>query len=174
MDYYLVEDLNPEPWTASEGSVGRKGGKTFVLFHKPTQLRNYQEALTEMFKQQNPQARLYTGNLELHFYFWRELASYETPTGRQGRAHIADATNLQKSTEDALQGILYKNDRDIRCIQSVIVSQTPSTIPAILIGIGQHDSTSLGQAFAKRLELTVATPQNAQLQKIELDPTEVF
>lgn len=141
-NWYSIFGLNPEPWQASEGSVGRKSGKLFVAFHKPEQLRNYQEALKEQIVQQNKDIILHEGNLDVTFYFWRELASFDTGT-KKSRAHYADATNLVKSTEDALQGILYKNDRIIRSSRGIIVSQDSETEPAIVVNIKLLDFKEL-------------------------------
>lgn len=140
--WYLVTGINPEPWVASEANVGKKGGKSFVHFHKPSQLRNYQEALAEEFPSQNPTAVLMEGDLQVTFCFWRRLEVGELD-GRKRRAHIADATNLLKATEDALQGILYKNDRNNRSVTSVIVAQGPEVEPAILISIMPFDKSTL-------------------------------
>lgn len=153
MDWYLVTDINPEPWTASEGSVGRKSGKMFVMFHKPTQLRNYQEALKTEFVKQNPEYTQLSGLVSLELYFWRRLEQVESD--RRSRAHIADATNLQKATEDALQKILFPNDRDIRRITSEIISQSADTDPAILIGIQPYERINAVHAVATRSELLV-------------------
>ena len=139
--WYLVEGVNPEPWTAPEGTVGRKGGKSFVQFHKPQQARQYQESLKSEFQIQNPQAVKVAGDIEIVFYFWRQLPTFEIHEGKKTRqSAYADATNLQKSTEDALQGILYNNDRDIISVRSVIVEQEKETEAAILIAITTTDT----------------------------------
>lgn len=127
--WYLVEGINPEPWQASEGSIGRKGGGTYIQFHKPAGLRAYQEALESAFKDQNPDWQLFDVPVQVNFYFWRQRETKES------KANIADATNLGKSTEDALQGILYPNDRLVKDIRSRIVEQEPTTEPRILLNI---------------------------------------
>lgn len=128
MDWYLIEGINPEPWQASEGSVGRKGKSVFVQFHKPGGLRDYQEALASEFKRRYPKVECATGTVELLFYFWRHVDV-------ENKAKVADATNMQKSTEDALQKILYENDRQVKHAQSYVVEQLADTEPMILIGI---------------------------------------
>ena len=124
----MIEGINPEPWQASEGSVGRKSGKLYVQFHKPSGLSDYQNAVASEFKRRYPEIEAATGSAELIFYFWRQVDP-------DSRAKVADATNLQKSTEDALQKILYVNDRQIKNAQSWIVEQLADTEPMILIGI---------------------------------------
>lgn len=159
--WYTISGINPEPWAASEGAVGKRGGKTFIHFHKPQQLRQYQESIKEEFPTQNPQAVEITGDIELVFYFWRQLPEYELTEkdSRKRRSHQADATNLQKALEDALQGLVYKNDRDIRSIRSVIVAQSAHTSPFILIRAGQYtDKAELVSAEIRRGELEADSP----------------
>lgn len=143
--WYSVAGINPEPWEAAQGAIGRRGGKAYIQFFKTTQLRNYQEAVAEEFKTQNQHWELWhlvETPLEVQFYFWRELSIGEGQK-KQVRAHVADATNLQKALEDALQGILYKNDRQIRSVSSTIVSQNADTTPFILVGIREHPASEL-------------------------------
>jgi hypothetical protein len=80
---------------------------------------------------------MYDGLLEVKFWFWRRRDEYKTPQARTHRKHEADATNLQKATEDALQGILYKNDKDNRHVESFVVEQGPNVEPMIAIAIRQ-------------------------------------
>jgi len=135
-EWFLIEGVNPEPWTASEGTIGRKGGKLFVMFHKQMQLRVYQEAIFETFKERYPDVIPSSADkkIALEFYFWRELPVYEGTRGNV-RKHQADVTNLQKALEDALQGVLFSNDRDVQVIKSYIVEQEFTTVPKILICI---------------------------------------
>ena len=138
--WYTISGINPEPWSASEGAVGKKNGKAFIHFHKPAQLRQYQESVKDEFPLQNPHAVEIEGDIELTFYFWRQLALSEITeeNTKKRRAHQADATNLQKALEDALQGIVYKNDRDIRSIRSVIVAQGSDVSPFILVHASRY------------------------------------
>jgi Holliday junction resolvase RusA-like endonuclease len=157
--FYLVTGINPEPWVASEANIGRgKGGKSFVHFHKPTQLRNYQEALASEFPQQNPFAPMMEGDLQVTFYFWRRLEVGELD-GRKRRAHIADATNLMKATEDALQGILYENDKSNRSVTSIIVAQGQEVESAIVVEIAPFDKTTLVHAQFKLDDLMLDQPE---------------
>lgn len=128
MEWFLIEGINPEPWQASEGSVGRRGKGLFVQFHKPGGLRDYQEALASEFKRRYPGVVAASGTAELVFYFWREV-------NLESKAKVADATNLQKAAEDALQKVLYENDRQVKHARSYIVEQLADTEPMILIGI---------------------------------------
>lgn len=135
--YYVLPGINPQPWEASEGSVqhSKRNGKKYIQMHKTPQLRAYQEAIKEEFPKRYPDLTPYHDPCELQFFFWRDLAAGQKASGRNVRAHVADATNLQKSTEDALQGILYKNDSQIIHVESWIIQQQPDTWPRILIAL---------------------------------------
>lgn len=136
--WYKIQGVNPEPWEAAEGSVGRKGGKMYVQFHSTAQMRAYQESIKGSFKLQNPDARMHEGRLDVHFFFWRQIAVIEAYEGRKPRAHIADVTNLQKSLEDALQGMLYKNDKNNLRVCSEIIEQSENTTSFILVRITRY------------------------------------
>lgn len=135
--FYLIEGVNPEPWEAPDLSTARRGKKIVPVAHTTLQQRLYQEALHESFElkygcpldHEEP-----VGTMQ--FYFWREVAEYETPHGRKGHANYADATNLMKACEDALQGLLYENDTTNLRVTSEIMSQSPETQPMILIIAG--------------------------------------
>ena len=159
--WYIIDGVNPEPWAASEGAIGKRNGKPFIHFHKPEQLRQYQESVKEVFPEQNPHAVDISGDIELTFYFWRQLASYEIGEGKSTRQSAqADATNLQKALEDALQGILYKNDRDIRSIRSLLVEQSTETEPCILVCAGIYDDKPELESLGKiRKSLRVPAPE---------------
>lgn len=80
---------------------------------------------------------------ELDMYFWRNRADYTTTQARQARKNEVDSTNMQKSTEDALQGLLIGNDRDVIRIRSTIMGQGPHILGAVVIhvrwGIDQEE-----------------------------------
>jgi Holliday junction resolvase RusA-like endonuclease len=136
---YIIDDLNPEPWTAPQGSVGRKGGRFTVRMHSEEQMKNYKDALREALKQDGP-VNFGGIDLELHFIFWRQVASYETLAGNRSHAQVADATNLQKASEDALQGLLFDNDRSIRLVSSWIADQSNDVHPRVVIKISPFGS----------------------------------
>lgn len=150
--WYKVQNINPEPWEASEGSIGRKNGKTFIHFRKPTQLRMYQEAVASAFREQNTVTPV-EGDIDITFYFWRALEQYELDEGKRRRMHVADATNLQKALEDALQGVLYENDRNNRRVTSEIMDQGQEVTPFILIRVTQYKSNPLAVITRSQLEV---------------------
>jgi len=129
MWFYLP--INPEPWAIGPVSVGKRGGKYFPIVGRNQQLHGYKEAVKDELELQGAQM-LPEGAYELGFYFWRGL---ETNTSGS-RMNTADATNLQKATEDALHGVLFDNDRDVREVRSVFVEQAPGVEGGIGIYAG--------------------------------------
>lgn len=85
------------------------------------QLHMYQQAVKEEMQRCYPEAELLAPGYELDFWFWRNTE----------RGNIADATNLQKATEDALQGILLKNDRLVVRVGSTVVAQGADVTGAV-------------------------------------------
>lgn len=128
---YRITGINPEPWAIGPLATKVSGRKHIPFVGKNANLDNYKKSIQEALAPQNP--FLMDGPCELDFYFWRKLEQYETPTGRKSQRHEADATNLQKALEDALQGYVIKNDKNVRRIESTVVEQTVDTSPGIII-----------------------------------------
>lgn len=141
---YHITSINPEPWVAPEASIGRKGGKMFIQFYTSDTMRAYKEAIKEEVLLQNGHAVLAAKGvpLDVTFYLWRRLDASES-SSRSSRRHVADATNCQKALEDALQGILYDNDRDNLSVHTVMVAQGPDVQPHIAIEIREFSLESL-------------------------------
>ena len=140
MSYLLITDIQPEPWTAPDLETGwRVVGRKRVPYpraHTGAAQRAYQEALKECITEAYPDLPMFPKAMpiRLRMVFWRNLEKFtNTRTGRTGKRHTADATNLQKSTEDALQGILMANDIDVREVTSVIQRQEEGVVPGVLI-----------------------------------------
>lgn len=125
MIHWFVLAVNPDPWAIGPLGVGKRGGKYFPYVGRNNQLHSYKEAVAAELAEVHP---LPEGTYDLAFYFWRRLDEHAS-----GRKHIADATNLQKATEDALQGILFDNDRDVHRITSTVVEQSDTTKPHVVI-----------------------------------------
>jgi Holliday junction resolvase RusA-like endonuclease len=128
---YFAIDINPEPWAIGPLSVIRQGGKMVPIVGRNTQLWHFKQAVKEAMGTQE----MIEGPIDLKFWFWRRRDAYKTPQARTHRKHEADVTNLQKATEDALQGVLYKNDKDVKHIESIMVEQGEDVEPMIGIGI---------------------------------------
>lgn len=132
-----VELINPEPWAMGKLGTGRKGGKVYPTYAKNATQAAYQEALKETigdaaraagFPMQPDDAEL-----ELKILVWRTREQYTSGTGRTVTRNSVDATNIQKATEDALQGILFKNDNKVKRVTCEIVEEDRDVSPVIII-----------------------------------------
>ena len=128
---WLVLSVNPEPWAVGDLHVGRRNGKMVPGMSPNRNLVAYKEAIKEAI---GTQCVSLEGPICVTFYFWRRVYSYSV-AGRGRSRNRADATNMQKATEDALQGVLFENDRDVMDVRSVIVEQGPDVIPCVVIKI---------------------------------------
>lgn len=126
----VIEGVNPFPWKAPSNSTMRRGGKVIPTSFPNPEVVLYQEAVREYVQDEYPNLEVIEpGEHGLHvtFWFWRSLNF-----GGQRRMP-ADATNLMKSLEDALQGLLYANDRYNRTVTSHVVVQAKDIEPLIMI-----------------------------------------
>ena len=135
---WMVLNISPEPWAVGPVGYARHDGKMSAYVGRNTQLAAYESAVHEEVSEQWGMPMI-EGKVGLRFYFWRNRATYTTPQARSHRKHEADATNLQKATEDALQGIIFANDRDVADIHSVLVEQGPDVKGKILIAAWKID-----------------------------------
>jgi hypothetical protein len=93
----------------------------------------YQEGVRAELARQNPE--MIQGKFRLVIMFWRQQLEYKTIQSQKARNQEADGTNLYKSTEDALAGILFPNDRDNIDGQFFVVEQGVDVEPLVVIGI---------------------------------------
>lgn len=133
MTTYRLEGINPEPWTVGTASVGRAKGKMFARIAKDAGLTAYQNAVKEELVALYPNIEIIPKPtpVALEFFLWRQIVSYEK-NGRTYKRKRADATNLQKALEDALQGILFENDSQVVSIFTVL-TQSEDVEPSITI-----------------------------------------
>lgn len=136
--HWFVLDVNPEPWAIGDLSVGRRGGKVFPMVGRNHQLHNYKEAIKEAIGETDVWI---DGPVEFMFFFWRRRDAYTTPQARSHRKHEADMTNLQKATEDALQGVLFKNDKDCVYGTSWVVEQSEDAEPCVVVAVRPFDKS---------------------------------
>jgi Holliday junction resolvase RusA-like endonuclease len=129
---WFVLDINPEPWVIGPVGSGRKNGKMYAYVGRNQQLDTYKEGVKEALGDGH---ELIEGPVRIQFWFWRNMAEYTTPQARSHRKHEADLTNMQKSTEDALQGVLFKNDKDVKVCTSVVVDQGPDVRGMIVMNV---------------------------------------
>lgn len=117
-------NINPEPWAIGPVGVNRKAGlRPFVGQNQ--QLKAYQEAVKEEFEQNYGLIEMFPEGtkIRLDVWFWRKIYDYGSPQARRVRKHEADLTNLLKAFEDALQGVFYKNDKDVMGGEHILVDQ---------------------------------------------------
>jgi Holliday junction resolvase RusA-like endonuclease len=128
---YHVTGVNPVPWKAASPGRGARDQKARGFSDEA--LTTYKKALKEEVVLQNSHLKMIATGMPvtIEFFFHRQL---DQPNSKE-----ADATNLQKSTEDALQGILYGNDKHNRDVRSVIVGQSADEFPHILIVVKPFD-----------------------------------
>jgi hypothetical protein len=131
--------INPEPWAVGPLSVGRRKGGLYPIMGRNAGLAAYQEAIRE---EMGDNFELLEGRQVVRFYFWRNQDSYISSGKRLVHKNVADVTNMQKALEDALQGILFENDRDTWDIRSVIVDQGPDVLGKVLFSVEPLDERS--------------------------------
>jgi len=135
-DYeWYVLDVNPEPWAVGSLGVGRRGGQVYPYMGKNLQLDAYKKAIKEGILSQYGTQPLIAGFVDLRLFFWRNRAKYLNVAGRTNRKNDVDTTNMQKATEDALQGVLFGNDKFVINCKSSIVAQGPEVIGKVVIGV---------------------------------------
>lgn len=142
--HIVLSGINPEPWTAPLAAAGRKGGRVYATVSKSASLKAYQQAVREcamdaLNELDDDIEPIHDDNVSLRFWLWRQLL----PSGVG--SHRADATNMQKALEDALQGIIFENDRQVVDIQTVIVAQREDVEPLIVIEWGLAGGAFLPQ-----------------------------
>jgi Holliday junction resolvase RusA-like endonuclease len=135
--WYVLPGVNPVPWTAPSVSIGRKNGKPFPMVYSSAELKNYKTALAEAVEERYPErGDLIEDEIALRFFFWRRLDPMEGNKRRKG--HVADATNLQKAAEDALQGVLFKNDQQVIHAESWVMAQHDAVDPCVVVELTWH------------------------------------
>lgn len=134
-------DVNPHQWAIGPVTTIRRGGKTIPMVGRNVQLHNFKEAVRrEMDRLYGPQ-EIMEGPVELRFWFWRNRPAYQNHQQRTHRTHEADVTNMQKALEDALQGVLYKNDKQTKRVTSEEVEQDYDIWGHIIIEIEPYEPT---------------------------------
>lgn len=124
-EHWFEIPINPEPWAVGDISIGRKNGKYFGRMSPNSNLAQYQNAVREELELIPAGHEPFpTVNIGLKFYFWRQRSKYIDAGDHVRTRNQADATNMQKGLEDALQGYLFDNDRNVRQITSLIVDQS--------------------------------------------------
>lgn len=154
----VILGVNPEPWAIGTAFASRKEGQMRGGVSPNQKLVTYKKAFQAEWKQvEHPAMYAEDARVSLTFYFWRQVDTWTTGK-RQHSGNYADATNLQKSTEDALQGLLVPNDRQVVEITSTIMEQGPDVEPAILV---QHRLFWMESLHRKTLNQVVQNYRDA-------------
>lgn len=171
----VLEGVNPEPWRSPRLGTKRVGGKVTPAAFKDTNLRSYQEAVKEILTEELTTLGYELPYFEegsiltLSFAFWRQTESYQGENRRNVR-NRPDLTNMQKATEDALQGVLYKTDRKNVLVQSSLVEVGPLVAPRILIECEMEGPTSwrhfMNGVVDRIKETGVASPAGSVWSKV--------
>ncbi|AMS03440.1 RusA-like resolvase [Gordonia phage Benczkowski14] len=127
--------LNPEPWAMGKPTMiyNPKTKKHWPKYSPNRQLKAYQDAVRAELQARDVQVE--PGMYRLRFTFSRqlEIAVNRTSTST---SHVADTTNMQKATEDALQGVAIGNDRDVIDVGGRLAGpQMVSTVPYVIIEV---------------------------------------
>ncbi len=126
-DWYVLH-INPEPWKIGPINYNKVG--------QDPSLKAYQEAVQEALRQENP--RKISGPIKLSMWFWHERVRYDGPNKEVVKNRV-DVTNMQKATEDALQGILFHNDRDVVEVRSCKVADEEGVQGGVVICVEEAD-----------------------------------
>lgn len=147
--YYLILELNAEPWAIGDVGIHRKGGKVGAHVGRNVQLDAYQQAVKEeafyYLEGQLPSIWPLQCDVRLEIYIWRQQADYEAASGKRVRKHRADNTNMLKATEDALQGWMIANDTQVTDTHVRMMAQGPDVHPLLVIGVGAADEPSFSE-----------------------------
>lgn len=121
---------------AQDLSIGRgKNGKPYPMAHTPPAQRDYQQAIRDAIEEGYPDLEMFPPGTTLYafFYFWHKINQYQTQTGRNMKSKDIDTTNAVKSTEDALQGLVYKNDTNNRLSLGFMMEQGIDVEPQVMV-----------------------------------------
>ena len=130
--FWFILPINPEPWSVGPVAYNGKTKKPFM--GRNQQLDAYKQAVREQIEIKYPTVKPLEGPIELGLWFWRQRAEYQNKlNNRKTTKNKVDTTNMQKATEDALQGVLYPNDKEVRKVYSETVSQGADIEPRIII-----------------------------------------
>lgn len=134
-DFWFYIPINPEPWAVGPLSLGKKNGKFFPRMGRNEQLYSYQEAVREFLREDGRDWPLIENDVQLGFIFWHRIEQWTNPDGKVNTKKSLDVTNMQKATEDALQGIILKNDRQVKAVYSKILDDGPEVIGGVAVWV---------------------------------------
>lgn len=140
-DRWFVLALQAEPWAVGPLGVGRAaGGKPYPYMGPNQKVQAYQEAV----KGELDGAGVIQGLVEVQLFIWRQIETMKVSGKRDRIGKPADATNIQKATEDAIQGILIENDKNVRLISTHVVEQSSTVTPCIVLRVKPYEEFDPG------------------------------
>lgn len=148
-EFWFHIRINPEPWRVGPVGYARRNGKMSAYVGRDQQLDAFKNAVAEEVREQWGSLPMLAGQLRVDIYFWRNRPEYTTPNQRLHRKHEADTTNLFKATEDALQGIVFKNDKDNIITQGAIMAQGANIPGQIVIRVTQLEGDETNDLFSQ-------------------------
>jgi Holliday junction resolvase RusA-like endonuclease len=168
--WFVLPGINPVPWTSPDVAIAkRKDGRPYPVVHSAAALKTYKQAVTETLTERYPDFEMIEDEVALRLFFWRRLD--EMKGNRRRKGHVADATNLQKSTEDALQGFLFKNDVQVVHAESWVMAQHDAVDPLIVIELVWHpERPVLPSEVTKEVVLAeTVTPSDANEHDVPVE-----
>ncbi len=153
-EFFIVIPINPEPWAVGPIGVTNKNGKPRGFMGQNLQLRNYQDAVrphirNHLEKIDSDVAQFFPikNTCRITMYFWRCLDEYVTT--RKSSRNWADATNMAKALEDAIQGVLIVNDRNNTQVSCAIVEQGTMVRAGPIIHLEWSNIQNIGPDISK-------------------------
>ena len=172
--YWLVLDVNPEPWAVGPVGLHRAGGKMGAHIGRNQQLAAYQEAVREAAENYLSERGidlenvLIEGPVEMNMFFWRRRDSYTTTKGKKVTKSHVDLTNMQKATEDALAGLFYKNDSAVVHIDAYVVDQGPDVVPCLALAIGAWKGSAVSHLPEAVLSEALTLQMHGEVEQLKL------
>lgn len=171
--WYVIRGINPEPWTVPTPSLIRRGGRVIPILPKDPGLKAYQEAVAAEVERHYPNAPVLEGEVELTFWLWRQLTRYQGQR-KVVQKNIADATNMQKALEDALQGVLFVNDRSVIHAETWVMGQSTAIEPCIVIHCRPLKALPAAPLRALEVHPTTTTPDTRSDEREHMNIEEIF
>lgn len=129
--YYLP--INPQGWAVGPLAVKRMNNKLIPFMGRNQELHMFKETVKEELFSRYGALIPVDEDVELCVYAWQRLDEYRSATGRKSKDKFADLTNIVKAAEDAIQGVLIKNDNRVMAQRNVIMDRSPSINGCLVI-----------------------------------------
>lgn len=136
--WFVLPGINPVPWTSPELAIAKKDGKPYPVAYAAEPMKDYKRAIADAMRRRYPDIDPIEDEVGLRLFFYRRIEELKRHGSRSSRSNFADATNLQKSTEDALQGVLFVNDSQVVNATSWVMAQHDGVEPCVIINLIWH------------------------------------